>query len=45
LFDAFFSKYEYKLALEYGGKRAQQAVNGSTVVAELENYCKQRVQC
>ncbi len=45
LFDAFFSKFEFKLAMEYGGKRAQQAIGGSTVVSELKNYCKQQVQC
>jgi arsenite oxidase small subunit len=45
LFDAFFSKYEFKLALEYGGKRAQEPVRGTAVVAELRNYCKQQVQC
>ncbi len=45
LYDAFFAKYEFRLALEYGGKRAQQAVSGTTVVTQLSNYCKQQVQC
>ena len=45
LFDAFFAKYEFRLALEYGGKRAQQAVSGDAVVSELRDYCKQQVQC
>lgn len=45
VYGAFFAKFEFKLALEYGANRAQQAVNGSTVVSELSNYCKQQVQC
>ena len=45
MFDAFFAKYEFKLALEYGDKRARQPVAGTAVVAELQNYCRQQVQC
>jgi arsenite oxidase small subunit len=45
VFDAFFAKYEFRLALEYGDKRARQPVAGSAVVAELANYCRQQVQC
>ena len=45
VYSAFFAKFEFKLALEYGANRAQQAVNGSTAVSELSNYCKQQVQC
>jgi arsenite oxidase small subunit len=45
MFDAFFTKYEFKLALEYGEKRARQPVAGSTVVTELQHYCRQQVQC
>ena len=45
MFDAFFTKFGFKLALEYGTKQAQQAVSGTTVVSELRNYCKQQVQC
>ena len=45
VYGAFFAKFEFKLALEYGANRAQQAVNGNTVVSELRNYCKQQVQC
>jgi Rieske Fe-S protein len=45
VYGAFFAKFEFKLALEYGADRARQAVNGSTVVSELSNYCKQQVQC
>ena len=45
MFDAFFTKYEFKLALEYGEKRAQQSVTGVTVVSDLKNYCRQQVLC
>ena len=45
MFGAFFAKFEFKLALEYGEKRAQQQVAGTAVVAELRNYCRQQVQC
>ena len=45
MFDAFFAKFEFKLALEYGDKRAQQQVTGTAVVSELQNYCRQQVLC
>jgi arsenite oxidase small subunit len=45
MFDEFFAKYEFKLALEFGDQRARQPVAGSAVVAELQNYCRQQVQC
>jgi Rieske Fe-S protein len=45
MFDAFFKKYEFKLALEYGEKRARAPVAGSTIVTELTQYCRQQVQC
>ena len=44
MFNQFFAKYEFKLALEHGNT-AHQAVAGSTVVNELENYCRQQVRC
>ena len=45
MFDAFFAKYEFQLALEYGDKRARQPVAGTAIVSELQNYCRQQVQC
>ena len=45
MFDAFFTKFGFKLALEYGEKRARQQVAGTTVVTELKNYCRQQVRC
>jgi Rieske Fe-S protein len=44
LFNEFFNKYEFRLALEYGGN-ARAAVTGSCIVSELEHYCRQQVKC
>ena len=45
LFDAFFAKYDFKLALEYGDRQARQASSGTAIVADLKDYCKQQVRC
>jgi Rieske Fe-S protein len=45
MFDAFFAKFEFKLALERGNKGLRQPAAGRTVVNELEQYCKQQVRC
>jgi len=44
LFNAFFAKYEFKLALDYGGSMRRQ-VTGRAVVKELQEFCKQQVRC
>ncbi len=44
-FDAFFRKYEFKLALDHGQASAQKRVGKSAVVRELAQYCKQTIQC
>ena len=44
-FDAFFRKYEFKLAMEYGEGRARGSVGGKTVVKELAQYCRNTIQC
>ncbi len=44
LFDDFFARFEFKLALEHGGK-ARSVVSKSAVVRELTKYCKQQVKC
>src|SRR5262249_30165098 len=44
-FERFFAKYEFKLALEYGQGRAQRPVGETTVVSELNKFCKQTIQC
>jgi arsenite oxidase small subunit len=44
MFNEFFSKYEFRLAMDYAG-RPRSAVQGSCVVSELTDYCKQQVKC
>ena len=45
MFNAFFAKFEFKLALDYGGASTRQPVAGRTVVKALEQFCKQQVRC
>ncbi|MGD9951654.1 MAG: (2Fe-2S)-binding protein [Burkholderiales bacterium] len=44
MFDAFFEKYAFRLALE-GGGALRRAVSGSAPVTALEDYCRQQVKC
>jgi arsenite oxidase small subunit len=44
LFNEFFSKYEFRLALEHGG-HPKSAVEGRSIVSELTEYCRQQVKC
>lgn len=44
LFDEFFRKYDAKLSLDVGSS-AKNAVNGQTVVRELDRFCRNNVQC
>ena len=44
MFNEFFEKYAFKLQLEHGGA-GRQSIGNATRVQELENYCRQRVQC
>ena len=44
MFNQFFAKFEFKLAMEHGGA-ARKVVTGTTVVSELDNYCRQQVRC
>jgi len=44
VFNEFFRKYEFRLALDFHG-RPQTAVEGSCVVSELTDYCRQQVKC
>jgi Rieske Fe-S protein len=45
MFDAFFSKFEVRLALEHGANTARRQVAGRAVVKELRQFCKQQVRC
>ena len=45
LFNAFFAKYEFKLAIDYGADNTRRQVAGATVVQDLRQFCKQRVRC
>jgi arsenite oxidase small subunit len=45
-FDAFFRKYDFKLALDYGGvQRAREPVAGQAVVRELAEFCRNAISC
>ncbi|HEY6241872.1 MAG TPA: (2Fe-2S)-binding protein [Burkholderiales bacterium] len=44
LFEEFFSKYEFRLALDYHG-HPKTAVEGRSIVSELTEYCRQQVKC
>jgi Rieske Fe-S protein len=43
MFNQFFAKYELKLQLE--GSAVRAPASGSSVVQELDNYCRQQVKC
>jgi len=44
MFGQFFSQFEFRLSLDFGGK-AHQAAGESCEVMELKKYCSQQVQC
>ena len=44
LFDDFFRKYDARRSLDVGS-RARNAVTGEAVVRELEEFCRNPVQC
>jgi Rieske Fe-S protein len=43
MFNEFFQKFEFRLALEHPGPKS--AVAGSCTVQPLDHYCKQQVRC
>ncbi|HXZ95460.1 MAG TPA: (2Fe-2S)-binding protein [Burkholderiales bacterium] len=45
LFNDFFSKYDFRLNLEYGSRVAQTPVSRDSVVSELTSFCQQQVRC
>ena len=44
LFNEFFGKYEFRLALDHGG-HARTVVENRCIVSELAQYCRQQVKC
>ena len=44
MFNQFFAKYEFKLAMEHGGA-TRAAAGGEARVTELDHYCRQQVRC
>ena len=44
-FEPFFTKYRMKLGLEYGVDGGRVAVNGTSTLRELANYCRTTIQC
>ena len=44
MFNEFFAKYEFRLAMEHGAT-ARAAVAGNCIVQPLDDYCRQQVKC
>jgi Rieske Fe-S protein len=44
-FEAFFAKYDFRLAMEFGQGRARQPVADRAIVREMTQYCRQTVEC
>jgi Rieske Fe-S protein len=44
MFDAFFAKFDFRLAMEHGG-RQRHPVGDRAVVRELDAFCRQQVKC
>ena len=44
MFNQFFAKFEFKLAMEHGGA-VRGAAGPEARVTDLDNYCRQQVRC
>lgn len=44
VYERFFERFGYKLAIEYND-RARELVSGGVSVVPTERYCRQRIQC
>ena len=44
LFDAFFSKYDFRLSMDHG-TRSHQAVGNTCVVQPMDKVCRQQIRC
>lgn len=45
MFDTFFDKFGFRLALENGSQNVRKPVGNEARVIELENFCRQQVRC
>jgi arsenite oxidase small subunit len=45
MFNAFFDKYEFRLAIDYASSQTRKPASGRAAVRELEQFCKQQVRC
>ena len=45
MYEAFFAKFEFRLAIEHGSGSPRRQVSDRAVVKELQDYCKQQVRC
>ncbi len=45
MFNEFFDKFKFRLALEYGADRVRRPVAHQTVVTPLAVFCQQQVRC
>ena len=44
VFNDFFRKYEFRLAMEHGGRAKRESADNCRVT-DLDNYCRQQVRC
>ncbi len=45
MFNAFFEKFEFRLAIDYATSTPRRQIAARTVVKELTQFCKQQVRC
>lgn len=45
MFNAFFAKYEFRLAMELGSGRTRDTAGETVRVTELDDFCRQQVRC
>lgn len=45
MFNAFFERFAFRLALEHGGQKVDKPAGERARVIELDNFCRQLVKC
>lgn len=45
MFEAFFDKFAFRLAMENGARGVRQPAGSEVAVSELDNFCRQQVRC